>query len=121
MVRVALLGPVRAQGLWYQLMLARYRCGQRAQALAAYQEARHTLIDQLGVEPGPRLRQLRRQILNADPELDLPPEAGRALLAARVASQPVWPRRCVRRHWRPWPRSHRRPASSPVREERTNS
>jgi hypothetical protein len=38
-----------------------------------------------------------------------------------VASQPVRPRRCVRRHRRPWPRSHRRPASSPVREERTNS
>jgi DNA-binding SARP family transcriptional activator len=98
--------PLR-EGLWYQLMLARYRCGQRAQALAAYQDARHTLIDQLGVEPGPRLRQLHRQILNADPDLDLPPEIGRALPAARVASQPVRPRRCARRHWRPWPRSHR--------------
>jgi DNA-binding SARP family transcriptional activator len=84
--------PLR-EGLWYQLMLARYRCGQRAQALAAYQDARDTLIDQLGVEPGARLRQLHRQILNADPELDPPREPGRAMPAAGAASRPTRPPR----------------------------
>jgi DNA-binding SARP family transcriptional activator len=99
--------PLREE-LWYHLMLARYRCGQRAEALAAYQDARRTLIDQLGVEPGPRLRQIHRQILNADPELDPPRETGRALPAAKATSRPAQPSRSACRHRRAWPqRDHR--------------
>ena len=46
-----------------QLMLALATTGRRAQALYAYQEARRALVDQLGIEPGPELRNLHRQIL----------------------------------------------------------
>ena len=45
------------------LMLALATTGRRAQALHAYQEARRALIDQLGIEPGPELRTIHRQIL----------------------------------------------------------
>jgi DNA-binding SARP family transcriptional activator/tetratricopeptide (TPR) repeat protein len=56
-----------------QLMLALYRCGLPGEALAAYRQARSTLVDQLGVEPGAGLRALHQQILAADPALDAPP------------------------------------------------
>jgi DNA-binding SARP family transcriptional activator len=52
-----------------QLMLALYRCGHQADALAAYQRARDVLVTELGVEPGPGLRDLHQQILSADPAL----------------------------------------------------
>ncbi|HLX48341.1 MAG TPA: tetratricopeptide repeat protein [Streptosporangiaceae bacterium] len=77
-----------------QLMLAFYRCGCQAEALAAYQEARQVLIDELGTEPGPELRQLHQQVLCADPALAAPepapaPRAHATVpceLPARVAS-----------------------------------
>jgi DNA-binding SARP family transcriptional activator len=56
-----------------QLMLALYRCGYRAEALDAYQDARRVLVGELGVEPGPQLRELHRQILADDPALAAPP------------------------------------------------
>ena len=52
-----------------QLMLALYRCGRQAEALAAYQRARDVLVAELGVEPGPGLRELHQRILSADPAL----------------------------------------------------
>ncbi|WP_433327713.1 BTAD domain-containing putative transcriptional regulator [Spirillospora sp. CA-294931] len=63
------------------LMLALYRCGRQAEALGAYAEARRVLSEELGVEPGPELRDLHRRILQADPGLaapSVPPEAGEA-------------------------------------------
>jgi DNA-binding SARP family transcriptional activator len=51
------------------LMLALYRCGRQAEALAVYQAARRILVRELGVEPGVELRQLHRRILVADPAL----------------------------------------------------
>jgi DNA-binding SARP family transcriptional activator/tetratricopeptide (TPR) repeat protein len=51
------------------LMLALYRCGRRAEALAAYQHARDVLVDELGSEPGPELQALHGQILRDDPAL----------------------------------------------------
>ncbi len=59
-----------------QLMLALYRCGRQAEALAAYQRAREILVGELGTEPGPDLRELHQRILSADPTLavtDAPP------------------------------------------------
>jgi DNA-binding SARP family transcriptional activator/Tfp pilus assembly protein PilF len=63
--------PLRER-FWGQLMLALYRCGRPAEALAAFQQARQVLVDQLGAEPGPELRDLHQRILAADPELARP-------------------------------------------------
>ena len=59
-----------------QLMLALYRCDRQADALQAYQDARKKLVDELGIEPGHRLRDLERAILEQDPALAIP--AGQA-------------------------------------------
>ena len=53
------------------LMLALYRSERQADALQAYQHARRTLVEQLGIEPGERLRGLERAILAQDPGLQL--------------------------------------------------
>ena len=52
-----------------QLMLALYRSGRQADALAAYQTARETLVESLGIEPGPALQELERAILRQDASL----------------------------------------------------
>ena len=52
-------------------MLALYRCDRQAEALEAYREARRALADELGIEPGERLRELERAILTQDPRLDV--------------------------------------------------
>jgi DNA-binding SARP family transcriptional activator len=54
-----------------QLMLALYRSERQADALQAYQDARRTLVEELGIEPGERLRELERTILAQDPRLNL--------------------------------------------------
>jgi predicted ATPase/DNA-binding SARP family transcriptional activator len=54
-----------------QLMLALYRSGRQADALAVYQRARATFVDELGIEPSETLRKLERAILAHDPSLDV--------------------------------------------------
>jgi DNA-binding SARP family transcriptional activator/tetratricopeptide (TPR) repeat protein len=54
-----------------QLMLTLYRAERQADALQAYQDARRTLVEELGIEPGERLRELERAILAQDPQLNL--------------------------------------------------
>jgi DNA-binding SARP family transcriptional activator/tetratricopeptide (TPR) repeat protein len=58
-----------------QLMLALYRCGRHGEALAAYQDARRALVDELGIEPGAELRALHARILagNDEPVTPVPP------------------------------------------------
>src|SRR4051794_2326923 len=58
-----------------QLMLALYRCGRRAEALAAYRDARNTLVANIGVEPGPELRAVHEAILRHDASLERSPDA----------------------------------------------
>ncbi|HTA03971.1 MAG TPA: BTAD domain-containing putative transcriptional regulator [Streptosporangiaceae bacterium] len=69
-----------------QLMLALYRSGRAAEALEVYQQARRTMIDELGIEPGRELQELQHAILAGDPALD--PPAGRV----RVPAAPPVPR-----------------------------
>ena len=57
--------PLRER-LRAQLMLALYRGGRQAEALDAYQQARSTLVDELGIEPGPELQELNRRILTQE-------------------------------------------------------
>jgi eukaryotic-like serine/threonine-protein kinase len=57
------------EGLRAQLMLALYRADRQADALQAYQDARRALVEGLGIEPGERLRELERAILEQDPRL----------------------------------------------------
>jgi DNA-binding SARP family transcriptional activator/tetratricopeptide (TPR) repeat protein len=65
------------EGLHRARMLALYRGGRQADALAAYQHARTLLVAELGQEPGPPLRELHRQILAGDPHLTLPGSGAR--------------------------------------------
>src|SRR6266508_5549330 len=58
-----------------QLMLALYRSGRQAEALAAYQDARRALVEELGIEPHRALQQLERSILRQERSLDWVPEA----------------------------------------------
>lgn len=57
--------------LWGLLAVALYRQGRQGDSLAALRRVREHLADELGVDPGPELRQLEQQILQQDPELDL--------------------------------------------------
>jgi DNA-binding SARP family transcriptional activator/tetratricopeptide (TPR) repeat protein len=79
--------PLR-ENLHGLMMLALYRAGRQADALRAYQAARRQLTTELGVEPGPALRQLHQQILTAAPDLQLPAIAE----LVSVAPAPVTPR-----------------------------
>ncbi|WP_312866151.1 AfsR/SARP family transcriptional regulator [Streptomyces boluensis] len=70
--------PLRER-LREQLMLALYRSGRQAEALAVYADIRRLLSDELGVDPSPGLSELQQQILRADASLDaaLPQESPR--------------------------------------------
>jgi DNA-binding SARP family transcriptional activator/uncharacterized protein HemY len=60
--------PVRER-LYAQLMVAYYRSGRRAEALAAYRSAYDVLAAEAGAEPGPELQALHRKVLHDDPAL----------------------------------------------------
>ena len=57
---------------WLLLMLARYRCGRQAEAVAAYHELREHLAEELGLDPSPAVEELHLQILEQVPEADPP-------------------------------------------------
>jgi DNA-binding SARP family transcriptional activator/basic membrane lipoprotein Med (substrate-binding protein (PBP1-ABC) superfamily) len=69
--RLVAESPLRER-LRAQLMLALYRSGRQADALAVYAEGRRALVDELGLEPASDLRELQARILRHDPGLDRP-------------------------------------------------
>ncbi|WP_336216255.1 AfsR/SARP family transcriptional regulator [Nonomuraea sp. LPB2021202275-12-8] len=77
--------PLRER-LHGQLMIALYRCGRRADALEAYQRARRLLVAELGLEPGPQLREVEASIIadTARPGADIDQQAART-------AEPVMP------------------------------
>jgi len=75
--------PLR-ESLHAMLMLALYRCGRQADALAAYQHARTILVEDLGIEPSSELQRLHQQILTAEPGLTAPGSAKLAVPPAIV-------------------------------------
>jgi DNA-binding SARP family transcriptional activator len=82
--------PLRER-LRAQQMLALYRADRQADALEAYRQARHALIDELGIEPSESLQRLQQAILRHDPALESPAGTAAANGAepARVAADPV--------------------------------
>ena len=66
-----------------------YRSERQAEALAAYQDARRALVDELGIEPGRALRELERSILMHDPSLDFAPLQEPQHEAAPAAAKPT--------------------------------
>jgi YVTN family beta-propeller protein len=86
-----------------QLMLALYRSGRQAEALAAYQKGRRLLVDELGIEPSRALQGLEHSILLQDPGLEPPADAidGQSPTSVReptpAAPRPSWLVR--RRSW----------------------
>src|SRR5262245_39047825 len=80
----ALVGqyPLRER-LRRQLMIALYRSGRQADALAEYHNARRTLVDELGLEPSGELQELERAILTHDAALEPPQPASRERLPGR--------------------------------------
>ncbi len=72
--------------LWGQLMLASYRGGRQADALAAYQRARTLFARELGLEPGEMLTALHRRILDQDPSLLIARESAPPRRATKAAS-----------------------------------
>src|SRR5262245_18400122 len=87
-----LVGPLEAElvdhpfqeRLRAQLMLALYRSGRQADALAAHRAGRAAMVEQLGIEPYPAMQELEQAILRQDPALDLgqPGEVERSILVA---------------------------------------
>jgi DNA-binding SARP family transcriptional activator/streptogramin lyase len=64
--------PLREQ-LRGALMLALYRSGRQAEALEIYRKGRQLLVSELGIEPGPEIRELERAILGQDPSIEASP------------------------------------------------
>jgi DNA-binding SARP family transcriptional activator len=61
------------EAFYGQLMLALHRANRRSEALSTYRRLRELLINELGLEPSARLRELQQALLAADPALDLAP------------------------------------------------
>ena len=82
-----------------QLMVALYRSGRQVDALSAYRVGRQALVEQLGIDPGPGLQRLERQILAQDeslqPPVSAPPPVRSQVPPAARALEPALTRKTV--------------------------
>ncbi|GHA58949.1 SARP family transcriptional regulator [Streptomyces tauricus] len=85
--RLTVEHPLR-EGFHGLLMLALHRAGRQAEALEAFRRARRLLRDELGIEPGQRLRRLHARILADDPGLDTGADSHRGPTAAPEGHAP---------------------------------
>ena len=90
--------PLRER-LHQQLMVALYRCGRQAEALAVYQSARRTLVQEFGIEPSPALQRVERTILDQDASLDPPQRGALPHAPAPAGVGPSWSASRLRRSW----------------------
>ena len=77
-----------------QQMLALYRCGRQAEALRAYERTRTYLVDEMGLDPSPDLRELEQRILDQDPSLGFetgPKVQYASILVADIADPRILP------------------------------
>jgi DNA-binding SARP family transcriptional activator/Tfp pilus assembly protein PilF len=72
-----------------QLIVALYRCGRQADALACYERTRALLADELGLDPSQELQRLRQQVLTDDPAIAAPPPAAPPPAAEEPAARPL--------------------------------
>ena len=79
--------PLR-EGLHASLILALYRAGRQTESLAAYDQLRQLLAEELGIDPGPELRRLHTQLLRQDAALELVTAAVSRPAGAGAASVP---------------------------------
>lgn len=88
-IQVLLAGHPYREGLWAQLVLALYRCGRQAEALAACRKAHRVFIHELGIEPGPQLKELENSVLRQDPSLAAPARASHRRHRQRIDNLPA--------------------------------
>ena len=90
--------PLRER-LRYLLIMALYRSGRQAEALAAYRDARQFLAEEFGVEPGEGLQELHRRMLRADPTLAAPAPAPPPQVHHEPAAPVIWTSRDLGVRW----------------------
>jgi DNA-binding SARP family transcriptional activator/ABC-type transport system substrate-binding protein len=101
-----------------QLMLALYRAGRHADALATYREARDHLVGELGLEPSKALRALEQAVLRQDASLDRAPAIEEQSSVVTVVSDPAAHGSDAWADGPPSPARHKAPPGDEIRSDR---
>jgi predicted ATPase/DNA-binding SARP family transcriptional activator len=75
--------------LWASLVIALYRCDRQVDALAACRNARRLFVEELGIDPGPRLQQVEQLVLQHDASLAAPAMDGHRRIRERLDNLPA--------------------------------